>query len=437
MGRVEWCALMLLVAAEVYSAESTAVRGGAARSTAGDRGDPIASASARRSDVSSPRMLDLDWLLAPSTAASFFATQYTHDALHLVARSAAGVRASNTYAPLGFGTGGGGVDDALDLLRRFESLDFPYVKVYRDGGRVLDAELQATESAATLRARLFAGESVVLRLEEALRAARADGVSDRESGALEALQELRAQLEARLVTQVSMHLYLSAPRSDVLKPHTDPYDVFVLQLEGRKRWHICVPRDVEGGGGGAGASSSLGERAARYEIDHTAHAAACTQYTHGDMLRMGDCRSVTLAPGELLYLPKGFVHVAHTLDDDTSTHLTIGVVREGRRWRDVVERMLGDTGDGSQASLTASATVAAALDEVVRSGERRAEWNALVPAHVLACNGPPRAGALSGPLPCLNFSNPDAVHALSARWSALYDDLGQRAVARLPIKYRD
>ena len=40
----------------------------------------------------------------------------------------------------------------------------------------------------------------------------------------------------------SVHLYCSASGSQVLNPHTDPYDVLVWQLQGTKRWRACVPR---------------------------------------------------------------------------------------------------------------------------------------------------------------------------------------------------
>jgi len=41
----------------------------------------------------------------------------------------------------------------------------------------------------------------------------------------------------------SIHLYCSAKGAQVLKPHTDPYDVLVWQLVGSKSWRACVPRE--------------------------------------------------------------------------------------------------------------------------------------------------------------------------------------------------
>jgi len=41
----------------------------------------------------------------------------------------------------------------------------------------------------------------------------------------------------------SVHVYATGPHKGArgLKPHTDPYDVFVLQLEGVKEWTVCTP----------------------------------------------------------------------------------------------------------------------------------------------------------------------------------------------------
>ena len=111
------------------------------------------------------------------------------------------------------------------------------------------------------------------------------------------------QLAADLGHPVQANAYVTPPQSRGFDDHYDVHDVFVLQVEGEKRWRIRSPvhraplrdqpwtdrrRDVE--------------RAAAEEplID------------------------VVLRPGDCLYLPRGYLHAATALGG-VSTHLTIGV----------------------------------------------------------------------------------------------------------------
>jgi hypothetical protein len=57
-----------------------------------------------------------------------------------------------------------------------------------------------------------------------------------------ALAQLAKQLREILARPVTMNLYLSAPSSTALNPHTDEYDVFVVQLQGAKTWQVCTPK---------------------------------------------------------------------------------------------------------------------------------------------------------------------------------------------------
>jgi hypothetical protein len=93
---------------------------------------------------------------------------------------------------------------------------------------------------------------------------------------------------------VQANAYLSPPAAHGLGRHRDNHDVFVLQLEGTKRW------DVEGTG------------------------------------------EIELRPGDVLYLPTSIAHDAHTTDR-TSLHLTIGVLRVTIRQalRRLVDRLDG------------------------------------------------------------------------------------------------
>ena len=385
--------------------------------------------------------LTADWLLAPLTAERFFATQFAHDLYFTEVAGTFSTSASERreasrtrdhFAALLPSGIDGLIDASLDALRSFGTLHPPFLKTYRKEVMIVRGRpLGPRSTSATVRAQLSAGDSFVLRLEDALRqqeqraAAAAlamgevGGVTSTED-ALAPLRVLRANLERLFVTTVSMHLYLSAPGSDVLKPHTDPYDVFILQLAGRKRWKVCVPRWTAAPGKGSTPSaeadsaapvSSLGQRAAEYELDHTASADACTTYTHGDMLRMDACRYLTLSPGDVLYMPKGFVHSAHTLEGEASVHLTIGIKRSGRRWRDLLASVADD-----DALESGDTHVRAALARAASVGSRRAEWNAMAPLHDLACSS---AGSAR-----VNAS--DAVHVRGD------DDVAAAAATALP-----
>lgn len=82
----------------------------------------------------------------------------------------------------------------------------------------------------------------------------------------------------------SVHLYCSAAGAQVLKPHTDPYDVLVWQLRGVKRWRACVPRkeiaaaahDAFGAEGLTDAQRCLLQELARDNIE------GCTTYSVDD-----------------------------------------------------------------------------------------------------------------------------------------------------------
>lgn len=52
------------------------------------------------------------------------------------------------------------------------------------------------------------------------------------------------------------------------------------------------------------------------------------------MLNTMDCQHVRLEPGDVLYLPKGAAHYAHTGEAGGSLHATISIDRVGHTWAD-------------------------------------------------------------------------------------------------------
>ncbi|MDO5711602.1 MAG: cupin domain-containing protein, partial [Micrococcales bacterium] len=109
------------------------------------------------------------------------------------------------------------------------------------------------------------------------------------------------QLAADLGHPVQVNAYITPPQSQGFGSHYDVHDVFVLQVEGEKRWNIHAPvfplplRTQPG--------------------DDAAITRAASQEPLLD---------VVLRPGDCLYLPRGYLHSATALGG-VSGHLTIGI----------------------------------------------------------------------------------------------------------------
>ncbi len=111
------------------------------------------------------------------------------------------------------------------------------------------------------------------------------------------------QLGAELRRPLQVNAYLTPPGSQGFSTHYDTHDVFVLQVDGTKRWRIHAPvladpleKQAWGGRADEVAATGAGEPA----------------------------MDVVLAPGDALYLPRGWLHSAEA-QDTRSLHLTLGV----------------------------------------------------------------------------------------------------------------
>ena len=97
---------------------------------------------------------------------------------------------------------------------------------------------------------------------------------------------------------VGINLYLSKPDANVLPPHTDRYDVFVLQLWGKKTWNTCIPLEP--------SFRSEADRAELHEVRQDRED-GCTRYDKTELLSdssMG-CNEFEMNSGDTLYMPKG------------------------------------------------------------------------------------------------------------------------------------
>lgn len=105
-------------------------------------------------------------------------------------------------------------------------------------------------------------------------------------------------LAAELGARVQTNIYLTPAAARGLKEHYDTHDVFVAQIHGTKHWRLY------------GAPFAL---------------PLAGQKHHRRADGLGEpVREFDLAPGDLLYLPRGWIHDA-TSQKEASLHLTIGV----------------------------------------------------------------------------------------------------------------
>lgn len=103
-------------------------------------------------------------------------------------------------------------------------------------------------------------------------------------------------LSSELNTCVTVNCYVSNPSAQGFKMHYDAHDVFIVQTEGCKRWHVHPASEL-------------------WPID---------KY-HSDMQAPNTkpYLDVVLKPGDILYIPRGHWHIAKAIEP--CVHLTVTV----------------------------------------------------------------------------------------------------------------
>jgi len=124
--------------------------------------------------------------------------------------------------------------------------------------------------------------------------------------------ELTRTIGARFGVKANANLYLTPPGGEAFDPHMDWMDGLVLQLHGAKTWRFHaeprVPRAYHG----------LLKKPTK-----------CNKFPS---------KSVTLEPGDLLYVPRGLVHEVIAEPREASMHLTVGIEVEKQQTGEQVMR---------------------------------------------------------------------------------------------------
>jgi ribosomal protein L16 Arg81 hydroxylase len=119
-------------------------------------------------------------------------------------------------------------------------------------------------------------------------------------------------LEERFLYPVQTNIYLTPPAAQGFAAHYDTHDVFVLQMAGAKHWRIYdspVPLPDK-------------------NVPYSAATTPAPQLQ----------QEVDLQAGDLIYMPRGFIHEALTSDSE-SLHVTVGVI--AYTWGDLFAEALG------------------------------------------------------------------------------------------------
>ncbi|MDK2123898.1 cupin domain-containing protein [Parachitinimonas caeni] len=106
------------------------------------------------------------------------------------------------------------------------------------------------------------------------------------------------QCEADLHVPFRSNIYLTPAQSQGFAQHWDTHDVLILQVHGKKTWQVFD------------SPMALPHEAHKFDSSWTGKANLLAE--------------ITLEPGDVLFLPRGFVHSAST-SDGTSLHITIGM----------------------------------------------------------------------------------------------------------------
>ncbi|HEV2859862.1 MAG TPA: cupin domain-containing protein [Pyrinomonadaceae bacterium] len=183
---------------------------------------------------------------------------------------------------------------ALNEILRRHRLDFPRLRLAKDGKSLPASDYLRYATGgprrtsiprlkhAELNKHLRGGATLVLDAVDELHAP---------------VEELAAALEQLFREHVQVNLYAGFQTSRGFDLHWDDHDVFILQVAGRKRWSVYgmtrpfpISNDIEAAG----------------------------RPEHKPVWQE------TLEDGDLLYIPRGWWHVAEPLAEPT-LHLTVGV----------------------------------------------------------------------------------------------------------------
>lgn len=230
-----------------------------------------------------PGRFDLARVIYPVEAGTFFAEYWEKKPLLLTRQEA------NYYDTL-FSMGD------LDYIISSTDLRFPAVRMVKDGQSI---PLARFAEDVAWGSDVYQGTIIPEKLYREYRQG-ASAVFQALHRAWQPLALFCRDLEKFFHHHVQANVYLTPKSAQGFKPHYDTHDVFILQIAGQKHWRVYEPP---------------------LALPHR------SQPPDNASLRINPGKLVlefNLIPGDMLYLPRGYVHEALTSETE-SLHITVGI----------------------------------------------------------------------------------------------------------------
>ena len=226
------------------------------------------------------RIPDFAALLAPVLPDDFFRDHWERKPLHLS-------RGDAHYYD------GVLTNDDLESMISYADLRYPAIQLARDGGYVPS---EAYTTNIQQGREVFNGVPDIAKIQSEYRSG-STVVLVALHRTWAPLRELCESLENDFTHLAHANAYLTPVDTPGFAPHYDTHEVFVLQVAGSKRWRVFQPP---------------------LALPHHTQPFTPTGYVPRPLLEL------ELKQGDLLYLPRGYVHAAHT-SEVHSAHVTIGI----------------------------------------------------------------------------------------------------------------
>uniref|UniRef100_A0A7S3LN38 Bifunctional lysine-specific demethylase and histidyl-hydroxylase n=1 Tax=Aplanochytrium stocchinoi TaxID=215587 RepID=A0A7S3LN38_9STRA len=139
------------------------------------------------------------------------------------------------------------------------------------------------------------------------------------------LWKIVASLESYFGCCGGANSYLTPANSQGFAPHYDDIDAFILQLEGKKQWKVYKPYS--------------GDDEELKALFPYLPRVSSRDFTEEEVSNLNLVLEIELNPGDMLYIPRGFVHQARSSPDIHSLHVTISTGQKNT-WGDMLLRAL-------------------------------------------------------------------------------------------------